>query len=273
MDSNYMQGFIRDGYIVFPRILSDDEIASALSIVDIERQQENGYTLFSTSRELLSIFKNKVLPHFLSFLVEFPTLHKGVEESHIAINPCARDNFKYSSADRPVHIDGSKLDLGSDGVQLNGGILPHSFTVLCGVALTEQSDVSKGCLEVIPGSHKLMANFFREQVVDSSTIIGPGHGMWPAGSAVPLLTEELQPPLLCSTFSKLVPVLMRPGDLVICSYHLLHRRGYNVSDINRINLYWRVDASECSQMKVLKRNDSIVDELFGLTQSLKLMKC
>ena len=172
--------------------------------------------------------------------------------------------MKYSTSDRPIHVDGERANLDTNGIQ-TGGLLQHSFTVLCGVALTDQSDATKGCLEVIPGSHQWIAAFFREQRIDSSTIIGPGHGSWPAGGAgVPPLKEALQPPILNNPNSKLVPVLMNPGDMVICSYHVLHRRGYNVSDIDRITLYWRVDARECAKMKEEKKNDFLVDERSGL---------
>jgi len=265
-DEMLLQNLMRDGYIVVPHILNESEVSSMISIVEEERRRDNNsYTLFSTSQELLSIFKDKILPKYLSLLVEDPKFHKGTEQSHIAVNPCAQDNLKYSKSDRPIHIDGAKVNLDDDGVQLNGGILQNSFTVLCGVALTDQSDATKGCLEVIPGSHKCVAAFFRLQRGESSsTIIGPGHGDWPAGAAVPPPTKELQPPILNDTNTTLVPILMNPGDLVILCYHLLHRRGYNVSDSNRINLYWRVDANECAKMKAEERNDFLVDEFSGL---------
>ena len=264
-----------DGYCVYPNVLSEMEIASALSVVnDVQNNSANKYTIFTSSEELVGIYNAKMISTILNSLIESPSLHKNIQETHISINPFAQAGVPYSTRERPVHIDGAGVDLDKNGVQLNDGILPHSFTILCGVALTDQSDVSKGCLEVLPGSHRVISRFFREQMdLNSAAIIGPGHGLWPAGVHVPPPIVDLEPALINSfREEKLTPILMNAGDLLICNYHLAHRRGYNMSTSDRVNLYWRVDSAECAAKKAARVSDFLGDDCSGFSQPIKQLK-
>jgi len=272
-----MQKLLIDGYCVYPNVLSEAEVASALSVVnDVKNDSVNKFTIFSPSDALMNIF-TKLRSTILNSLVEGPTLHKSIHETHIAINPFAQIEVPYSMRERPLHIDGASVDVDENGVQSNNGILPHCFTVLCGLALTDQSDASKGCLEVLPGSHRVISSFFREQLhMDSSAILGAGHGLWPAGAHLPppIVGSDFEPTNTksCHSEKQLTAVTMKAGDVLICNYHLAHRRGYNTATSDRVNLYWRVDSAECVAKKAEYVADLLADECSGFTQPIKDLK-
>eukprot|EP01036_Dinobryon_divergens_P027507 gene27509-36296_t len=276
VDGGYlMHKLLIDGYCVYPDVLSKKEIDSALAVVnDLQNSSPNKYTIFTSSEELISIYNTKISSIILNSLLETPILHNNTQETHISINPFAQTGVPYSTRERRLHIDGVSMNLDENGVQLNGGILPYTFTVLCGVALTDQSDVSKGCLEVLPGSHRVISRYFREQLdLNSAAIIGPGHGLWPAGVHLPPPIVDLEPALINSFRErKLTPILMNAGDVLVCNYHLAHRRGYNMSTSDRVNLYWRVDSAECAAKKAERVSDFLGDECSGFSQPIKDLK-
>jgi len=95
------------------------------------------------------------------------------------------------------------------------------FSLLCGVALSDQSRPEMGNLHVFPGSHlhEGLRRYYAEKIADESQ------------------TEDndSKPPLGAAT-----QVLLQPGDVVIAHQLLGHRVGINTSEAIRYQLYYRV---------------------------------
>ena len=112
--------------------------------------------------------------------------------------------------------------------------------------------------------------------MDSSAILGVGHGLWPAGAHLPppIVGSDFEPTNTksCHSEKQLTAVTMKAGDVLICNYHLAHRRGYNTATSDRVNLYWRVDSAECAAKKAECVADFLADECSGFTQPIKDLK-
>jgi len=98
---------------------------------------------------------------------------------------------------------------------------PCPFSLLCGVALSDQTKPNMGNLHVFPGSHlhEGLHRYYLEKINDDS------QGEMDAEK--PNLGESLQ-------------VLLAPGDVVIAHQLLAHRIGRNFSEHIRYQLYYRV---------------------------------
>jgi len=115
-------------------------------------------------------------------------------------------------AARWPHLDG--LHTPTNGVP-EGTV--QTFTMLVGVALSDQTEPGSGNLVVWPGSHLLYAEYFAR------------HGGQCLLKGLPDLA--LPDPQ---------PVLVRAGDLVLCHYQLAHAGGPNTSARVRYSVYFRV---------------------------------
>lgn len=95
------------------------------------------------------------------------------------------------------------------------------FSLLCGVALSDQTLPNRGNLHVFPGSHlhEPLHRYYLEKIDDDS--------QGEADTSKPDLGESVQ-------------VLLRPGDVVIAHQLLAHRVGVNTSEHIRYQLYYRV---------------------------------
>jgi len=104
------------------------------------------------------------------------------------------------------------------------------FTLLCGVALSDQMLPNMGNLHVFPGSHLHagLQNYYREKINDDE--------QGEADSSKPDLGESVQ-------------VLLRPGDVVIAHQLLAHRVGVNTSEHIRYQLYYRVKHKDHDELK------------------------
>jgi ectoine hydroxylase-related dioxygenase (phytanoyl-CoA dioxygenase family) len=99
---------------------------------------------------------------------------------------------------------------------------PGTFTMLAGVALSDQTSDDMGNLFVWPGSHRVLAHHLGQH--------GPEA----------LLTEDGLPRL---DFGEPVQVHAAPGDLLLSHYLLSHNIGGNTSSIIRRTLYFRLKVS------------------------------
>jgi hypothetical protein len=102
---------------------------------------------------------------------------------------------------------------------------PHSFTMLAGVLLTDQTGEQAGNLWVWPGSHLDHARLFRER--------GPTLLMAAGGHASPTALTTPRP----------VPVRGSRGDLLLAHYLLGHNKGGNTEPWERRTIYYRLAAA------------------------------
>lgn len=111
---------------------------------------------------------------------------------------------------KTYHIDG-----------MNGDN-PCGFTLLCGVALSDQATPDMGNLHVFPKSH--LDRSLRQYYIDHA---GESDVTAQSRSDKPYVGEPLQ-------------VLLNPGDVVIAHQMLAHAVGRNASPNIRYQLYYRV---------------------------------
>jgi len=124
-----------------------------------------------------------------------------------------------------------------DGMGLNR-LFP--FTVLCGVALSDQSKPDCGNLHVFPGSHlnEEVHRYYVESVADTSLGVND--------PSKPDLGESVQ-------------VLLRPGDVVLAHQLMAHRVGINTSEHIRYQLYFRVHHKDHEKLKWQVRKNPWVE--------------
>jgi hypothetical protein len=99
------------------------------------------------------------------------------------------------------------------------------FSLLCGVALSDQSRPNCGNLHVFPGSHvnKKMLGFFKRRVYEKTLPKDPN-----PGEPLPYIGESTQ-------------VLLKPGDVVLAHGLLAHAIGSNTCENIRYQLYYRFE--------------------------------
>jgi hypothetical protein len=142
-------------------------------------------------------------------LVTPRTLDHGVDHIQVALNipPFAH---------RPgaPHLDGHRPEQAR----------PHSFTMLAGIYLVDESAPDSGNLWVWPGSHLVHERLFREQG-PAALLAASGH---PTSLAAP-------PP-----YAESVQVLAGRGDLLLAHFLLGHNTGGNTSNRTRRIVYYRL---------------------------------
>lgn len=104
------------------------------------------------------------------------------------------------------------------------------FSLLCGVALSDQTVPNMGNLHVFPGSHlhSGLQKYYVEKINDDD--------QGEADVSKPDLGESVQ-------------VLLRPGDIVLAHQLLAHRVGVNTSEHIRYQLYYRVQHKDHEDLK------------------------
>ncbi len=125
----------------------------------------------------------------------------------------------------------------------------HSpFSLLVGVALSDQRLPFSGNLIVFPGSHHRLHPLLREQVMSGSG----------------LFSDEMDgtKPVLANPTN----VLLAPGDVVIAHQKLAHRVGPNFSADVRYQLYFRVRHAEHERMVV---SGQVLDDLWCECEGVK----
>jgi hypothetical protein len=112
------------------------------------------------------------------------------------------------------HIDGTPTGLnGLKGDELN------PFTLLVGIFLTDVKECFAGNFTVWPGGHKTMQNYFGSK-----------------GETAMKMTDSLPSGL---DFGEPLQIQANAGDSIICHYLLPHAAAVNVSDNDRIALFFR----------------------------------
>lgn len=142
-------------------------------------------------------------------LVSPRTLDHGLDHIQVALNIPP-------SAHRPgaPHLDGHRPEQAR----------PHSFTMLAGIYLVDESAPDSGNLWVWPGSHLVHERLFRAQ--------GPAALLADSGHA----TSLAAPP----RYSQPVQALARRGDLLLAHFLLGHNSGGNTSNRTRRIVYYRL---------------------------------
>jgi hypothetical protein len=114
------------------------------------------------------------------------------------------------------------------------------FSLLCGVALSDQTQPNMGNLHVFPGSHLHdgLRKYYVEQINDDN--------QGEADDNKPDLGESVQ-------------VLLRPGDVVLAHQLLAHRVGVNTSEHIRYQLYYRVQHKDHAELKERIVNDPLLE--------------
>jgi len=145
-------------------------------------------------------------PERYQVALRFP---QPLQKGHLA--PDKKPGYVY-------HIDGMGLK----------NVFP--FTMLCGVALSDQSKPNCGNLHVFPGSHLngKLRKYYAESVDD--------HSRNESDSSKPNFGESVQ-------------VLLRPGDVILAHHLLAHRVGMNTSEHIRYQLYYRLHHKDHEKLK------------------------
>ena len=119
------------------------------------------------------------------------------------------------------HIDGHVR-------QHPGQQAPHSFTLLAGIFLSDETEIDQGSVWVWPGSHLVHQQLFHDRGTDVLMTTG-GH-----------ITMLDDPPVLGPP----VPALGRCGDLLLAHFLLGHNTGGNLTKATRRMLYYRLGCSD-----------------------------
>merc|ERR1712151_965134 len=106
----------------------------------------------------------------------------------------------------------------------------HPFTLLCGVALSDQQHPNMGNLHVFPSSHlyEPLQKYYQDLINDDNQNEGDNRK--------PNLGDSVQ-------------VLLSPGDVVIAHQLLAHRVGVNTSEHIRYQLYYRITHKDHAALK------------------------
>ncbi|MEM8926520.1 MAG: phytanoyl-CoA dioxygenase family protein [Actinomycetota bacterium] len=133
-----------------------------------------------------------------------------------------------------------------DGYGIDGQTEPHSFTLLVGIYLDDESLAGSGNLWVWPGSHRGHERLFRERGVD--VLMGPDS----KGGHACLLDE---PPDL----GQGAPVLAERGDVVLAHYLLAHNQSGNMRLPLRRIAYYRLAAAGHRERWAATHTDALLE--------------
>ncbi|AZK95026.1 MULTISPECIES: phytanoyl-CoA dioxygenase family protein [Streptomyces] len=117
--------------------------------------------------------------------------------------------------EKPMHVDGVSCPH-LDPQEL------RTFSLLVGVILSEINDPRDGALRYLPGGHRTMAEWFRDQ--------------WSLG-----ITEQVPPKV---DRGHGVPFLGAPGDVLLMHHLVPHAVGLNLAPYPRVTAYFRISHPE-----------------------------
>lgn len=132
-----------------------------------------------------------------------------------------------------------------DGYGLAGQTEPHTFTLLAGIYLGDESEPGRGNLWVWPGSHLGHERLFRERGVN--VLMESGNG----GHAC-MLDD---PPDL----GRGQPVLAQRGDVLLAHYLLAHNQSGNMWDPLRRIVYYRLAADGHRDRWAATQTDALLE--------------
>ena len=133
-----------------------------------------------------------------------------------------------------------------DGYGIEGATEPHTFTLLAGIYLGDESKPGRGNIWVWPGSHLGHQELFRQRGVD--VLMGPGS----QGGHACLLEE---PPDLGPG----EPVLANRGDVLLAHYLLAHNQSGNMSGSLRRIVYYRLAALGHRERWAATQTDALLE--------------
>lgn len=133
-----------------------------------------------------------------------------------------------------------------DGYGIPGQTEPHTFTLLAGVYLGDESESGRGNIWVWPGSHLGHERLFRERGAD--VLLGPES----QGGHACLLDE---PP----DFGHAQPVLAKRGDVLLAHYLLAHNQSGNMWNPLRRIVYYRLATAGHRQRWRATQTDALLE--------------
>ncbi|WP_020618362.1 phytanoyl-CoA dioxygenase family protein [Paenibacillus daejeonensis] len=216
----YVQQFQKDGYLVLPSVLSEDQVTRLNAAIDEVLAGEEpslAYNLYNSvdrHPEFASLMEQ---PDILPLIVNLLGYNIQLHISHLTVRHPNPDDLKTSSQ--------SFIDWHQDGPHPQfpaiGGITPTYYIKVCYI-LSDMSEPDRGNTKIIPGSHNQSYNpnskDVRQQVDGELQICGkPGdvfifaQNLWHAGSPNRSSFTRRQ------LFLGYSPIWMRPIDYHVAS--------------------------------------------------------
>jgi ectoine hydroxylase-related dioxygenase (phytanoyl-CoA dioxygenase family) len=229
LDEEHLEAFGRDGYLVLRGGADEARCSAADAEVD-ELIEGEPPTVDGAGQDATFWFEPVArLPRCHDLLRATPVAGAAAElVAPLSIAP-AFDHIQVAITVPPwshrpgaPHVDGYSAETAA-----STEVAPASFTMLCGVALTDQRGPQRGNLWVWPGSHLDHARLFQEQGVDA---LRPTYGH----------AALLRPPLAYSQAP--VELELGRGDVVLAHHLLGHNKGGNEGIEVRRTIYLRLRA-------------------------------
>lgn len=133
-----------------------------------------------------------------------------------------------------------------DGYGIPGQTEPHTFTLLAGVFLCDESEPGRGNIWVWPGSHLGHERLFRERGAD--LLLAPES----QGGHACLLSNA-------PDFGPAQPVLAQRGDVLLAHYLLAHNQSGNMWNPLRRIVYYRLAATGHRQRWRATQTDALLE--------------
>jgi len=241
LTAEQLQAFGRDGYVVVRRFVAEsmlDELAAEADGLVARQPPPEGKVGFH---------------HYFEHPSALPVADRVLRESGVLglagelVAPLAID-LAFDHIQLATSIPGWDHQPGGghiDGYGLEGQTEPHTFTLLAGIYLGDESEPGRGNLWVWPGSHRGHERLFRERGVD--VLMRSGNG----GHAS-LLAE---PPDL----GRGQPVLARRGDVLLAHYLLAHNQSGNMRGPLRRIVYYRLAADGHRERWAATQADALLE--------------
>ena len=198
-------------------IMSHDEVQTETAMTDVGINNTDG-------------------PEYLSEVGHQVALRYPADEETIANPPDLQELYK-----RRWHVDG--VDQGK----------LTSFSLLVGVALSDQEVSGCGNLFVLPGSHHVIAPILE----DIGAYVGKG------GNNCANLWKNRKPNL---EHIDPVPVLLKKGDMVVLHLRTAHSIGINLSPHIRYQCYFRLNHERLTT----NRNEEVLKDMYyGFNEDIR----
>lgn len=219
LSDDQLRQFATDGYLVIPRVVSEEFLADADAEIDAVFHADpppaaavGKHFYFLPPQRLPAgdaALRRSGALDVAAELVAPRGIDHGLDHIQLALNIPP-----YSHRPGGPHIDGHRPHQTE----------PDSFTMLAAIFLSNESDIDSGNLWVWPGSHLLHQQVFVERGPQALLPVS-GHAVW------------LDPPV---HFGTPTPVLARRGDLLLAHFLLGHNTGGNTTASTRRILYYRL---------------------------------
>lgn len=207
------------GYAQFPALIPEPVVRSARTAIELdlntnyepERQSEYDNQSYCPALRGSPPIMNLILQPSVQKILDETFGLDQIDWSHGQIAIRRAHNY-HTPIPPTAHIDG--FSSGLNGLD-EGKIYSH--TVLLGIFLTPLNTEFGGNFTVWPGSHYIYESYFRER--------------GQRAMSEPLPTPELGEP---------VQLMCGVGDVVLAHYQLGHSAAVNVTDCDRIAVYFRI---------------------------------